>query len=133
MSPPRRWRTVASVVFVAGAVAVPIWLYVLTAKVNRVEAVRQGAIQADYNACVGSIPLLRKIDKFIVGTEAVADVLIRNSADMHRITPKTSPVYRQQAINLRRLRARVADGKGVRLPVPTVRSCAAERDRDLAR
>lgn len=114
-----------------GGVVVLVVASVALARANRVETARQATADANYAQCLRSIPFVQQVNEFIKGVETVADVLLINSEAMHAITEKGTPVYRQQTINIRRLRAAIVAGSGVRFPVPTEDVCSARREAEL--
>lgn len=130
-------------VFGIGLAFLTIWLYSTASSESRSNAAaaqakaiavsqreaavaeRKASARAGYRTCVVGIPLLRQVNTTFA---TIKTTLLRNAADMHRLTPRSAPTYRQQIINIARLRK-----IGVKLPVPTKRSCAARRDRLLRR
>ena len=118
------WRGVKLVIEVAFVAAILVALVVINGNANRSEAI----IQAQYNSCVMAIPFLKKFNVAMEGAETVADVLLTNAEAMHAITEPGTPVYRQQEINIARLRRAIDSGSGVRIPVPTRKVCEQRRD-----
>ena len=88
---------------------------------------RNANASASYRQCVGSIPVLRKIDRFIRGVQLVHDTLYRNALAVHASTKPGTPVYRSQAENLERLRRADLAARGVEIPIPTKAKCLARR------
>jgi hypothetical protein len=90
-------------------------------------AARRAAANASYQQCLASIPIFRKINRFIDGTRNVGAVLLLNSEQMHQITTPGTLVYKSQARNIRRLRRALRDQRAVlQFPVPTPAECLAE-------
>lgn len=115
-----------------GLVAVFLWLYVQNTRITRESQIRAATIVASaetqYQACIASIPTLRKINLFVTGVEELHRTLYQNALAAHLAQPKGSAVYRAQIANLRRLRDSVRLVAGVHFTVPTVASCSAIRD-----
>lgn len=85
-----------------------------------------------YQECLGSIPELRSINRFIDGAATVDKALVENSQANLTATPKTSPLYAVRIANLRRLENAEAAAYQVRFPIPTRADCAALRARLLS-
>lgn len=91
-------------------------------------ASRHASAQAEYQQCLGSIPLLVKVNKFVVGVRTVGQVLLANSIRMHvatKPTDGTAHLYLIQEQNIRRLRRAIAPQKDLTFPVPTLATCRA--------
>ncbi len=123
---PWLWLLIAYVglAFVIG------WLWFVRGDVNREQSIRESSAQSNYGQCVASIPLLTKINAEFRAAEVVGQTIIQNALLTHAITPSGSPMYRQQIHNIARLAMALNEG-GVRVPVPTLATCAANRDRTL--
>lgn len=123
------------VVLAAGLIAVNVWTLTIYRGQARDEATHAAEIVASadgqYTSCVGSIPVLKKINGFIIGARVVDEALVRNSRANLAATPIDSPLYTVRAGNLNRLRAASAAAAQVRFPVPTRSTCNALRDRLL--
>lgn len=123
LSRPTPWVVIAYVVlFVVGILGVVVY----TRQIND-RAARATRLQTRYEQCIASRPLARKVNRFIRGVETVGGVIFLNSVQMHAVTPPGSAAYRQQEINLDRLRRALHDQHAVKaLPVPTHASCRSE-------
>lgn len=107
------------VVFILGGV-------VYTREAND-RAARSARIQVRYEQCLASVPFTQKINRFILGVKTVGGVLLLNSVQMHAVTPPGSAAYRQQEVNLKRLRHALNDQRAITaFPVPTPASCRTE-------
>ncbi len=124
-----RWRVVVTIAAVL-AVAAIIAFVVVFVRLNRVDAARAASAKASYDACLTSIPLLAKINNEFEAAEVVGQVIYVNAVSTHMVTDAGSKQYRQQQVNIQRLRVALSRG-GVRLPVPTTATCEANRDRAL--
>lgn len=127
-----KWRF-AVVVFAVGAAASLVWLVVLTGRVNRAEATRVATIEANYSSCVTSIPFLHRLNAALRGGRDVAEVLLINFKEMHRVTPPRTNQYLIQTININRLENAIIAATGPELPVPTRADCQRRRDNALNR
>lgn len=104
----------------------------LAGDVSASKAARKAEIGSRYTQCVQSIPVLTRLNRFFAAQQFLSMIQLQNAIDMHKIATPGTAVYRQQAINLTRLRAAVKDASGIRLPKMTVAICGARRDAELA-
>jgi hypothetical protein len=130
----RMWRTVFAVAivsmivamyFVNGRTSETLANQAATAAASTAE--RQAGIQADYRACLVSIPQLTEVNRFVHGVQDLHRTLLKNSIANHAATPPGSVLYRQQIVNIKRLRKTVVAVSGVAFPVPTRASCEKRR------
>ncbi len=128
------WR----VVFATAIIATVGGLYFVNGRTSRTlasqaavaaaaTAERQAGIQADYRACLVSIPQLTKVNRFVHGVQALHLTLLTNALATHAATAPGSALYRQQIVNIARLRRTVTAVSGVAFPVPTKASCEKRR------
>lgn len=135
---PWLWRGVAWI----GLVLVVVALFYVNQRTSRALARTEAAAHAQqlriqasadatYAACVRSMPLLRKTNRFIRGVQREHRTLLLNALAAHRVEPEGTRLYRQQVRNIVRLRAAVTDVTGVTFHVPTVAECRAHRAAEL--
>ncbi len=120
--------TVVGLYFVNGRTSRTLAAQAATAAAAKAE--RKAGIQADYRACIVSIPQLTKVNGFVHGVQVLHRTLLENAVANHAATPPGSALYRQQVINIARLRKTVTAVSGVAFPVPTRRSCEKRRKQD---
>lgn len=142
---PERWRDILDswqfwigVAFFVLALVV-VWLFVLNQRTTRTEAAaaaeravlaerQRAAANSNYAACIVSIPQLTRISRHLGGVNDLADVLLTNSREIARATPKNEPAYRTRIANLARLETAAAKIAAIKaLPVPTVKQCKERR------
>lgn len=123
-------------ILLAAVVAVNVWTLTIYRAQAKDEAVHSAEIVANadgqYHQCVTSMPVLAKINRFIVGAQVVDAALVANSRANLAATPKTSPLYELRQGNLERLRDALASAVEVKFPVPTRATCAELRARLLS-
>jgi hypothetical protein len=116
-----------------GLVGVTVALWINFSRVDRQAQARHADIVANadsqYTQCVTSIPTLERINRFIAGVEETNAILLRNSLASHDATPPGTPLYQAQIANISRFRDALQSAKGVRFPIPTLKSCLALRTR----
>ncbi len=113
-----------------GLAFVVVWLYVVNGRTVKEQAIRKATAQANYARCLAGIPVRRKINDEFKAAEIVGTVILMNTAALLATYSPGTPLYAQQVINVARLKEALSRG-GVRLPVNTRASCAADRDRSL--
>ncbi len=105
-----------------------IWVYVITGTLHHEVSSRKTAAEAarlaDYNNCVSAVPVVAKMNAAIGAAAEVGFVLLQNSEETHMVTPAGTAVYRQQQVNIERLRRALVAGAGVHIPWPTKQECA---------
>lgn len=116
------WRFwVTMLVLAVGGIT--LWGINLTQRVIREQAAREARIQADYRACVQSIPSLKSISLHVQGVNDMARILVNNSRKLLKTPPLA--IRRQNLRDLRRAEKKIAAVKS--FPVPTMRSCERRR------
>ncbi len=134
------WKVWVSVSYI-GLAALVVGLYFVNSRTSEtlakqaaaaagVAAEKQAGIQADYRACLVSIPQLTQVNRFVRGVQDLHVALLQNATASHRATPPGSALYRQQIVNIARLRRNVTAVLGVSFPVPTRASCEKRRKQD---
>lgn len=129
-----------------GLVAVVIWSISINSHTSRTQAHqaadesgRQAEIVANansqYNACISSIPIAKKINNFIFGTQSLAHIFKLNTKAALDSTPKTDPQRATRLDNYNRVMAVIPlvgkPGGGVHFTVATKAQCKLIRDRTL--
>lgn len=119
------------VVFAIGMIGTLVWTLTISRNQARDEAVHAAEIVANADAqraqCIGSIPVLRKINGFIEGSQIVDAALVKNSLANLKVTPKGTHLYAVRAGNLQRLTAARDAAAQVKFPVPTKTQCRTRR------
>lgn len=78
-----------------------------------------------YQECVGSIPELRKINRFVRGVQELHIAQERNALAVLKVTDRHDPLYMARYQSYLRFKAAADKVKGVRFTVPTKASCKA--------
>lgn len=136
------------VIFMIGGIAITVWtLTIYRAQTQesavraraqiKQEAIREAEIHANaesrYQACLGSIPQLRKIDAFIEGNQEGWHILIQNSQSNRDLAEPGSPLRQQRQANLDRIaKASRKIDRAIPFPIPTKDDCLALHERLLA-
>lgn len=122
-----------------GAVAVWVAFVASTAAQTqahaaREQAIRLAGIQSDYKDCLHSVKPTQRVNRFLGGVNDLAAILVLNSQAALDAEPPGDPLHKTRVENLARLRRAQRNVSRVRaFPVPTEDSCAARRDKALAR
>ncbi len=135
------WKVWVAVAYFALA-AMVVALYFINARTTRtlsnqaaaaaqVAAEKQAVTQSDYRACIASIPQLAQVNQFVHGVQLLHRSLLANSKATHAVTEPGTPLYRQQIVNIARLRVSVAAVNGILFPAPTAAECRTVRDKAL--
>ncbi len=93
-----------------------------------VVAERGADIEAQYQVCLRSIPVLAQFNRFVKGVQSVDSALLRNSIASHEATDPASALYQAQIANIARLRSALGDTIGLTLPTVNRQACEAARD-----
>lgn len=119
------------VILAVGLIAVNVWTLTIYRTQASEEAARTAQIvsnaEGQERSCIASIPILTKINQFIVGDRIIRDALIANAKASVRSTPRSSPQRATRVANLHRLEQAREKAYEVRFPVPTKRECVALR------
>lgn len=100
--------------------------YYAVGKILQEDAKRREASAAVVQACLQSRPQIRRVSKFVQGTNQLALALVENSAAVLDATPKTDPQHEVRQKNLLRIiRARENVKAISSFPVPTRSECRA--------
>lgn len=117
---PRLW----AVIGVLGLLFAIVALYRTVQEESTRKATTQAGRVASYQACVLSIPGLRKVNRFLEGERDLATVLVQNSSANLASTPAADPQFSTRARNLSRLvEAQRKINTVESLPVPTIDQC----------
>lgn len=111
-----------------GIAALVVGLWFVSIRISHEQTKRAAADEARTEACIHSIPQIRRFDEHVRGVNQLADVLVQNSAALTAATPKSDPTYRTRKENLTRMidaQAKIAELAEV--SVPTVSDCARRR------
>lgn len=125
-----------------GLVAVVVALYFINNTTSRYiartaadEAKHAAEISSNaqnrYQECLGSIPELTKINRFVGGVQELHVAQEHAALNLLKITPKGGPMYRVRYENYLRFKSAADKVKGVQFHVPTVHDCDDLRDRLL--
>ncbi len=131
------WRVWVAVAYF-GLAALVVSLYFVNSRTSRTLAIQAATaaqvrvektaqVNADYRACIVSIPQLKRVNQFVHGVQELHLTLLENSVANHKATPPGSALYRQQVVNIARLRRTVHSVSGVSFPVPTLKDCETQR------
>lgn len=132
-----------------GLIAIMLWLYFgagslrierarVRAEIHANRAARQAERTANatakYDACVRSIPELKKLNRFVRGVKDEHSYLYAAALDAFNATPPGDPLYPVRKRNVRRARQAFADVRVVSpFKVPSKSDCDAVRDAALAK
>lgn len=89
------------------------------------------AARSRYQQCVGSIPELAKINRFIRGVQLLHIAQEQNALAVLKVTPRHDPTYMARYQSYLRFKAAADKVKGVHFDVATVAECRALRKRLL--
>jgi hypothetical protein len=96
-------------------------------------AERRAAATAAYQRCVGSIVPTQRVSTHVAGVNDLAEILLANAIRNHNVTPRSSPQWETQLVNIRFLRMAVRKVAAVKsFPAPTKAECRARRDEALS-
>ena len=115
------WQFWMGVAYVGlGCVVVALWVNFERVSGDQrhtaiVVAERGADIQAQYQACLKTVPVIAKFNLFVQGVQTVDNALLRNSVASHNATPPDSPLYAQQIRNIARLHKALRDERGLRI------------------
>ncbi len=130
------WMGIAYIGLVC--VVVALWINFGRVSVDQrrtaiVVAERGADIQAQYQVCLKSVPVIVKFDRFVHGVQTVNSALLHNSIATHEATPAGTAVYRAQVRNIARLREALRDTSGLSIPLTSKKECLTARDGRHAR
>lgn len=138
LAPNRTWVFL----FVVAIVSVNVWTLTIQRAQAHDEAIHAADIAANhareianaesqYRSCLGSVPVLKKINGFIQGNKIIRDTLVANARANVSTTAIDDPQYDTRVANLHRLEMARAESFQVQFPVPTAATCMALRNRLL--
>ncbi len=124
--------------FGLAAVTVALWVNYTRVSTDQrhtaiVVAERGADIQAQYQVCLKSVPVIGKFDRFVHGVQTVNETLLRNSIASHTATPRGTALYRAQVRNIARLRGALRETSGLSIPIATKKECLRARNGRRAR
>lgn len=112
---------------------VVFWLHNVSERQLRVDAKVQATADSGYLACTQSIPVLKKLTKFVEGVNELGENSVTNAKQALDATPEDSVMYPSRHSAFIRNRAAYRKiSKVKKLPVPTEESCVAQRDAVLS-
>jgi hypothetical protein len=114
-------------------VAVLLSMMVLVAVGGGNVAERRAAATAAYQRCVSSIVPTQRVSTHVAGVNDLAEILLANAIRNHNVTPRSSPQWETQLVNIRFLRMAVRKVAAVKsFPAPTKAECRDRRDEALS-